>query len=88
MRLDKCAHVAPSNNFYYNFKGHEAPPRGERGLAILALRKLNRHPYFVSLIYSATFSPIMLHIKILFKGYLTVSQTFSPTLYSTTFSAL
>jgi len=47
-------------------------------LAILALRKLNRQPYFVSLIYSVTFSPIMLHIKILFKGYRTVSQTFFP----------
>ena len=45
-------------------------------LAILALRKLNRQPYLVYLIYSATFSLIMLHIKILFKGYLTVSQTF------------
>jgi len=42
-------------------------------LATLALRKLNRQPYFVSLIYSATFLLIMLHIKILFKGYLTIS---------------
>jgi hypothetical protein len=60
-----------------------------KGLAIPALRKLNRQPYVVSPIVFVI-SPLLCYIiTAFFKGCPTVSSTFfAHTLYSTIFSAL